>query len=354
MEKFNVGILGATGTVGCIFVETLQKHPWFNIKCLAASSRSAGKSFYESLECKNVENLNISKEILNFQVFDVKKDAKKIVSEVDFVFCALDMTKEEIQNLEYLYAKLECPVISNNSAHRFTPDVPMVIPEINPEHLRIIKSQRERLKIKKGFIVTKPNCSLQCFVPPLHVLTEYGLDSIIVCTYQAISGAGKTFATMPEIHDNIIPHISGEELKTEKEPLKIWGKLVQGEIICAKLPKISSQCSRVPVSNGHMAAVHVKFKYKPDINDIIYKWKNFNYKKLPSSPEKMFNFHKEETRPQTKLDRDFANGMGISIGRLKKDNVFDYKFVCISHNTIRGAAGGSVLLAELLVSDGYI
>ncbi len=365
MKKYKVGILGATGTVGQKFAYLLREHPWFEIKVLAASERSCGKTFREILEQKSIKNIdkNFDENILNMCIMDVKKDAKQIASNVDFVFCALGLSKNEIEELEEIYAKLECPVISNNSAHRNTPDVPMVIPEINPEHIEIISAQKKRLNTKRGFIAVKSNCSIQCYVPALHVLREnYGLKSVLVCTYQAISGAGKNFDTWPEMCDNIIPYIAGEEEKSEQEPLKIWGKIHNNTIVNTKNLDITSQCLRVPVTDGHTAAVFAKFeKFKKSVNNIdniINLWNNFvpdiQNLDLPSSPKRFLNYYYENNRPQISLDKNLHNGMGISIGRLRFDTQYDIKFVCMSHNTVRGAAGGAILLAELLCKKKYI
>lgn len=358
MKKFKVGILGATGMVGQRFVSLLQDHPWFDIKVLAASYRSAGKTFEEAVNGRWNPDVSISEFIRSMVVLDVVEDIEKITSNVDFVFCAVDMSKNDIKALEEVYAKLECPVISNNSAHRFTSDVPMVIPEINPEHLKIIDSQRKRLRIKKGFIAVKSNCSIQCYVPAIHPLMDLGVSKILVCTYQAISGAGKTFNTWPEMKDNIIPYISGEEEKSEKEPLKIWGNICKGEIISNKDIDITSQCLRVPITDGHTAAVYVKLENDFNIEDIVQRWNNFTpnsvVTNLPSSTKKFIHYFKEDNRPQIKLDRNVEKGMGISVGRLREDSQYSIKFVCMSHNTIRGAAGGAVLLAELLCKEGYI
>ncbi|MGN1417108.1 MAG: aspartate-semialdehyde dehydrogenase family protein, partial [Oscillospiraceae bacterium] len=285
-------------------------------------------------------------------------DVEKIAEQVDFVFCAVDMKKDEIKALEERYAKAECPVVSNNSAHRFTPDVPMVVPEINPDHIQIIEAQRKRLGTKKGFVAVKSNCSLQSYVPALHPLKdEFGIDRVLVCTYQAISGAGKTFETMPEIVDNVIPYIGGEEEKSEQEPLKLWGHIEGDKIVSASEPLFTAQCFRVPVSDGHTAAVFVKFRKKPTKEQMIEAWESFKgvpqELKLPSAPEHFLHYFTEDNRPQAKLDRMIENGMAVSIGRLREDNQYDYKFACLSHNTLRGAAGGGVLLAELLAAKGY-
>ncbi len=358
MKKFKVGILGATGMVGQRFVSLLQEHPWFDIKVLAASYRSAGKTFEEAVNGRWNPGVKISEFIKSMVVLDVVEDIEKITSNVDFVFCAVDMSKNDIKALEEVYAKLECPVISNNSAHRFTQDVPMVIPEINSEHLKIIDSQRKRLRIKKGFIAVKSNCSIQCYVPAIHPLMDFGVSKILVCTYQAISGAGKTFDTWPEMKDNIIPYIPGEEEKSEKEPLKIWGNIYKNKIVLNKSIDITSQCIRVPVTDGHTAAVYVKLENDFDIEDIIERWDNFKVDSvitnLPSAPKKFIHYFREDDRPQIGIDRNLESGMGVSIGRLRRDSQYSIKFVCMSHNTIRGAAGGAILLAELLCKKGYI
>ena len=358
MKKFKVGILGATGMVGQKFISLLENHPWFEINILAASSKSAEKTFREAIKNKtNTEN-KISEKILNLKVFDVYKDAEKITENIDFAFCALNANKDDIKLLEETYAKIECPVISNNSANRMVSDIPMIIPEINAHHMEIIPYQKNRLKTKRGFIAVKSNCSIQCYVPALHPLFSNSISDILVCTYQAISGAGKNFETWPEMVDNIIPFISGEEEKSEQEPLKIWGKIKNGEIINNKDICITSQCFRVPVSDGHTAAVFAKFKNKISPEEAIQKIENFKCSQqslgLPSSPKKFLHYFDENDRPQIKLDRNIENGMGISIGRLRKDSQYDIKFVCMSHNTIRGAAGGAILLAEMLCREGYI
>ncbi len=358
MKKFNVGIIGATGMVGQRFALLLENHPWFNVTCLAASANSAGKSYKEAVGSRWAMTSPMPEKFSDMTVLDAKKDIEEIVSKVDFVFCAVNMKKDEIKALEETYAKHECPVISNNSAHRFTPDVPMVIPEINADHAEIIKSQRERLGTKRGFIAVKSNCSLQSYVPALYPLDKFGIDKVLVCTYQAISGAGKTFERWPEMIDNVIPYIGGEEEKSEKEPLKIWGKIENGEIVPSDSPKFTAQCLRVPVSDGHMAAVYVSFKNKPSKEEILEVWNNFKGEpqdlELPLAPKQFLNYYTEDDMPQTKLTRDLEKGMAVSIGRLREDTQYDYKFVCVSHNTLRGAAGGAVLLAELLCAKGYM
>lgn len=358
MKKFNVGIIGATGMVGQRFSLLLENHPWFNVVAVAASPRSAGKRYEEAVGKKWAMTSPIPANIKDMIVMDATADIDKIASMVDFVFCAVDMKKDEIKALEERYAKAECPVVSNNSAHRGTPDVPMVVPEINPEHIEIIESQRKRLGTKRGFIAVKSNCSLQSYVPALHpLMAEFGVTKALVCTYQAISGAGKTFDTMPEILDNVIPYIGGEEEKSEQEPLKIWGHIEGDKIVNADSPSITAQCLRVPVSDGHMAAVFASFKKKPTKEQMLEAWKNFSgipqELNLPSAPKQFLNYFEEDNRPQTKLDRMLENGMAVSIGRLREDTQYDYKFVCLSHNTLRGAAGGAVLMAELLAAKGY-
>ena len=357
MKKFNVGVIGATGMVGQRFLLLLENHPWFNVTALAASSSSAGKKYKDALRRWHM-SAPMPEKYADMVVLDAAADREKIASSVDFCFCAVNMKKDEIKELEYAYAKLECPIVSNNSAHRFTPDVPMVIPEINSDHISVIDAQRKRLGTKRGFIAVKSNCSLQSYVPLLHPLKKFGIKNAAVTTYQAISGAGKTFETMPEIIDNIIPYIGGEEEKSEKEPLKIWGEVNGGEIVPASTPAITAQCLRVPVSDGHTAAVFVNFEQKPTKEQILEAWANFAGEPqklaLPSAPKQFIHYFEEENRPQAKLDRMTENGMAVCAGRLREDNVFDYKFVGLSHNTLRGAAGGAVLLAELLAAKGYL
>ena len=358
MKKYKVGIIGATGMVGQRFATLLEGHPWFEVAVLAASGRSANKSYAEAVEGRWAMKSPIPEKLRDITVLDATADLKKIAQSVDFVFCAVDMKKDEIKALEESYAKAECPVISNNSANRFTPDVPMIIPEINAAHAAIIPVQRKRLGTKRGFIAVKSNCSLQSYVPALHPLMEYGVTKSLACTYQAISGAGKTFERWPEILDNVIPYIGGEEEKSEKEPLKIWGSISDGAIIPAVSPAISTQCIRVPVSDGHLAAVFASFEKKPELSEIISKWADFKGRaqelELPSAPKQFLHYFTENDRPQTKLDRDIEGGMAVSIGRLREDSQYDIKFVCLSHNTIRGAAGGGILMAELLCAEGYI
>lgn len=358
-KQYNVGIVGATGMVGQRFITLLADHPWFNIVCLAASSRSAGKKYEDAVGKKWCMDVEIPEKVKDIVVMDATADIDKITAIVDFVFCAVDMKKDEIKKLEEEYAKHECPVVSNNSANRFTPDVPMVVPELNAEHIHIIPEQRKRLGTKRGFIAVKSNCSLQSYVPALFPLHEkFGVKDVLVCTYQAISGAGKTFETWPDMVDNVIPYIGGEEEKSEKEPLKLWGKIEGSEIKPADKPNFTAQCIRVPVSNGHLGAVFVNFDKKPEKKEMIEIWKNFKGRAqeldLPSAPKQFLNYFTEDDRPQIKSERMLENGMAISIGRLREDTQYQYKFVCLSHNTLRGAAGGGVLLAELLCAEGYM
>lgn len=357
MYKYKVSVIGATGMVGQHFVTLLENHPWFEISALAASPESAGKTYEAALAGRWVMTVPIPDNAKKLFVFDADKDAKAVAEISDFIFCAVNLDKVQTKALEEKYAKLECPVISCNSACRNDCDVPMIIPEINPEHLDIIPYQRKRLGTKHGFIVTKSNCSIQSYVPALHPLIKFGLKCITVCTYQAISGAGKTFEHWPEITDNIIPYISGEEEKSEHEPLKIWGKIADEKIIPADFPVITTQCLRVPVSDGHTAAVFAKFEHAPREADIKSVWNSFCGEPqrlvLPSAPEQFIRYFDDPSRPQPKLDRDLEHGMSISVGRLRQDPLYDCKFVCLSHNTIRGAAGGAVLLAELLAAKGY-
>ena len=358
MKKYNVGVIGATGMVGQRFMTLLDNHPWFDVKVLAASPRSAGKKYSDAVGSKWCMDAPIPETMKDIVVMDATADIEKIASQVDFVFCAVDMKKDEIKALEEAYAKAECPVISNNSAHRHTPDVPMIVPELNPEHAEIIPAQRKRLGTKRGFIAVKSNCSLQSYVPALFPLSKFGIKDVLVCTYQAISGAGKTFQTWPEMVDNVIPYIGGEEEKSEKEPLKIWGKVEGDEIVPATSPNFTAQCIRVPVSNGHMGAVFVRFENKPSKEEILNIWKDFAGRaqelELPHAPKQFLNYFEEDNMPQTKMHRDLEGGMAISVGRLREDTQYDYKFVCLSHNTLRGAAGGAVLMAELLCAEGYM
>jgi len=356
-NKLKVGIIGATGMVGQRFVSLLGNHPWFEVTCVAASERSAGKKYSEAVKGRWFLSTPIPSKIGELTVENAA-EVEKVSNQVDFVFCAVDMDKEQVKKLEEAYAKTETPVVSNNSAHRWTMDVPMLIPEVNYNHLKVIEIQKKRLGTKKGFIAVKPNCSIQSYVPAIHPLFEYNPIKIMACTYQAISGAGKTFETWPEIIDNVIPFIKGEEEKSEKEPLKIWGSVAENGIITAEKPVISAQCIRVPVSDGHLAAVSVIFETKPSKSDILRAWEEFEGKPqklgLPNAPKKFIKYLEDESRPQTHLDRDFERGMGITVGRLREDPIFDYKFVCLSHNTLRGAAGGAVLIAELLKAEGYL
>lgn len=358
MKKYNVGIIGATGMVGQRFATLLADHPWFTVTVLAASARSAGKTYKEAVGTRWALTEKMPSVMADMKVYDASADLDFIVSQVDFVFCAVDMKKDEIKALEERYAKAECPVISNNSAHRHTADVPMIIPEINPAHAEIIEHQRKRLGTKRGFIAVKSNCSLQSYVPAVHPLMDLGVTKVLACTYQAISGAGKTFETWPEMIDNVIPFIGGEEEKSEKEPMKIWGEIKDGQIIEAESPSITSQCLRVPVLDGHTAAVFASFEKKIPMEDIIKRWEGFSGRpqqlNLPSAPKQFLHYFKEDNRPQAKLDRALENGMAVSIGRLRPDSQYDIKFVCLSHNTLRGAAGGAVLMAELLCAEGYM
>ena len=358
MKKYKVGIIGATGMVGQRFVTLMENHPWFELTTVAASGRSAGKTYENAV----FGRWHMDKDIPEMARSLVVKNAEninEITNEVDFVFSAVDMKKEEIRALEEAYAKAECPVVSNNSAHRWTPDVPMVIPEINPEHINIIDSQRKRLGTKRGFIAVKSNCSIQSYVPALHPLKDaFGLKKTLVCTYQAISGAGKTFESWPEMVDNVIPYIGGEEEKSEREPLKVWGRIENGKIVTASTPSITAQCIRVAALDGHLAAVFMSFENKPSIEEIKEKWASYAGRaqelKLPSAPKQFLHYFEQPDRPQTKLDRMLENGMAVSIGRLREDTQYDYKFICLSHNTLRGAAGGAVELAELLCAEGLI
>lgn len=356
-EKLKVGIVGATGMVGQRFILLLENHPWFKVSLLAASSRSEGKTYEEAIKNRWALDQAMPDYVKKMVIVDAE-NIEKIKEEVDFLFCAVDMKKDEIKALEEKYAKAEIPVVSNNSANRFTPDVPMIMPEVNYGHIKIIEKQKERLGTKRGFIAVKPNCSIQSYVMALNPLKEYGIKEMVVSTYQAISGAGKTFETWPEMLDNVIPFISGEEEKSEKEPLKIWGEIDGSRIKIAEKPVITTQCIRVPVSNGHLSTVFVNFDNKPEKEDIIKIWDEYvslpQELELPSAPKKPIKYFREDNRPQTKIDRNYENGMGITIGRLREDTLYDYKFVCLSHNTLRGAAGGAVLTAELLTKEGYI
>ena len=360
MREYRVGVIGCTGMVGQRFVTLLEGHPWFRLTAVAASARSAGKTYEEAAAGRWAMEAPVPEGAKGLVVLDAEADAEKLAGQVNFVFCAVDMKKEDIRALEDRYAKLECPVVSNNSAHRWTEDVPMVVPEINPEHLRLIDAQRKRLGTKRGFVAVKSNCSLQSYVPALHPLRKYGLEKVLVCTYQAISGAGKTFERWPEMVDNCIPYIGGEEEKSEQEPMKLWGTVEDGKLVLAEGPAITAQCFRVACTDGHMAACFMKFKdgCKPSIEQIKADWANFSGRaqelELPSAPKRFLHYFEEADRPQTKLDRMIENGMAVSVGRLREDSQYDYKFAALSHNTLRGAAGGAVLLAELLCAEGYI
>jgi aspartate-semialdehyde dehydrogenase len=357
-KKISVGILGATGMVGQRFITLLDKHPWFDVVVVAASSNSAGKTYAAAVAGRWFHNQVIPEQIKHLVILDVEKDKNEIVTECQMVFSALNMDKEKIREVENNYAAAGIAVVSNNSAHRWTEDVPMIIPEVNPKHVKLIDIQRKNRGWNKGLIVVKPNCSIQSYVPALDALKEFKPRKVVVSTYQAISGAGKTFKTWSEMTDNIIPYIGGEEEKSEKEPLKVWGKIEAGAFDLADTPKISANCIRVPVSDGHMATVNVEFKNKPTRDQILHAWRNFNNPisklDLPSAPTPALTYFAEDDRPQTKLDRDNQKGMGVTIGRLREDSIFDWKFVCLSHNTIRGAAGGAVLAAELVYKQGYI
>jgi len=357
MKKLSVGVLGATGMVGQRFVALLADHPWFEVTTVAASPSSAGKSYGDAVTGRWTMPTPVPTATAKLTVGNAS-DVASIASQVDFVFCAVDMAKDETAKLEEAYARAETPLVSNNSAHRWTPDVPMMVPEINSHHVAVIEAQRKRLGTKRGFIAVKPNCSIQSYVPAIHPLLSFGPQKIAVSTYQAISGAGKTFESWPEMVDNVIPFIKGEEEKSEQEPLKIWGSIENGKIATAKLPAITAQCIRVPVSDGHMAAVFVQFEKKPAREQILSAWKEFAGKpqqlSLPSAPKPFLHYFEEDNRPQTRLDRDLGAGQAVSIGRLREDAIFDWRFVALSHNTVRGAAGGAVLTAELLKAEGFL
>ncbi len=356
-EKLKVGILGGTGMVGQRFISLLENHPWFEVTTIAASPRSAGKTYEEAVGDRWKMTTPMPEAVKKIVVMNVN-EVEKVAAQVDFVFSAVDMTKEEIKKIEEDYAKTETPVVSNNSAHRWTPDVPMVVPEINPEHMKVIDFQKKRLGTTRGFVAVKPNCSIQSYAPVLTAWKEFEPVEVVATTYQAISGAGKTFKDWPEMEGNIIPYISGEEEKSEKEPLRIWGEIKDGVIVPAVLPVITCQCIRVPVLNGHTAAVFVKFKKKPTKEQLIEKLRTFSgvpqALQLPSAPKQFIQYLEDDNRPQVSMDVDYENGMGISVGRLREDTVYDFKFVGLSHNTVRGAAGGAVLCAELLKAQGYI
>ena len=360
-KKLKVGILGGTGMVGQRFISLLENHPWFEVVAIAASPRSAGKKYEDAIGGRWKMTTPMPEAVKNIIVEDVS-NVEEVASKVDFVFSAVDMSKDEIKKIEEEYAKTEIPVVSNNSAHRWTPDVPMVVPELNPEHLEVIESQKKRLGTTRGFIAVKPNCSIQSYTPALHALKKAGYEpkTVVATTYQAISGAGKTFKDWPEMEGNIIPFIGGEEEKSEQEPLRIWGHIENGEIVKADGPVITTQCIRVPVLNGHTAAVFVTFEEgkKPSKEEIIRVWREYSgvpqELKLPSAPEHFIQYLEDDNRPQVSMDVDYENGFGVSMGRLREDTVFDYKFVGLSHNTVRGAAGGAVLTAELLTAKKYI
>lgn len=360
MKKYKVGIIGATGMVGQRFALLLENHPWFEVTALAASARSAGKTYGETVEGRWHMTAELPEKYKDMVILNAE-NVEEVASKVDFCFCAVNMKKDEIRALEEKYAKAECPIVSNNSAHRFTEDVPMVIPEINADHIKIIEAQRKRLGTKRGFVAVKSNCSLQSYVPAINPLKALGVNKVLACTYQAISGAGKTFNTWPEMIDNVIPYIGGEEEKSEKEPLKIWGHIEGNKIVNTDDIAITSQCIRVPVSDGHTAAVFMSFKdgvEKPSVDEIIKIWENYKGKaqelELPSAPKQFLHYFTEPDRPQINSERNLENGMAVSVGRLREDTQYDYKFVCMSHNTLRGAAGGAVLLAELLCAEGYM
>jgi aspartate-semialdehyde dehydrogenase len=357
MERRKVGVIGATGMVGQRFVSLLERHPWFEVALVAASSASAGKTYGEAVAGRWTLPGPVPPAAAGLLVRDAA-DVARIGGEVDFVFCAVDMPKDQTARLEEAYARAETPVVSNNSAHRATPDVPMLIPEVNPEHAAVIEAQRRRLGTRRGFVAVKPNCSIQCYVPAIHPLLAFGPRTLAVCTYQALSGAGRTVESWPEMADNVIPFIRGEEEKSEQEPLKIWGRVEDGRIVAAAAPAISAQCVRVPVSDGHLAAVFASFDRTPPRDEMIERWRTFTPRpqqlRLPSAPTPFLTYFEDETRPQTRLDRDLGGGMGVAIGRLRPDRVFDWRFVCLSHNTVRGAAGGAILTAELLAHDGYL
>lgn len=356
-KKLRVGVLGATGMVGQRFLSLLENHPWYQVTAVAASPRSAGKTYQEAVGGRWKMTAPMPESVKKLIVMDVNQ-VEEVAAGVDFVFSAVDMTKEEIRAIEEAYAKTETPVVSNNSAHRWTPDVPMVVPEVNPEHFEVIPSQRKRLGTKRGFIAVKPNCSIQSYAPVLTAWKEFQPYEVVATTYQAISGAGKTFKDWPEMEGNIIPYIGGEEEKSEQEPLRLWGKVEDGVIVPAREPVITCQCIRVPVLDGHTAAVFVKFRKKPAKEQLIEKLVNFRgipqELHLPSAPERFIQYLEEDNRPQVALDVNFEKGMGISVGRLRQDTVYDYKFVGLSHNTVRGAAGGAILCGELLTARGYI
>ncbi len=357
MKKLKVGIIGATGMVGQRFIMLLNEHPYFEITAVIAGPRSAGQKYGKAVLGRWKMKDACPEDVLNMTVLS-SDDVERVGELCDFVFCAVSLSKDETKALEERYAKAEIPVVSNNSANRWTPDVPMVIPEVNDSHLEVIEAQRKRLGTKRGFIAVKPNCSIQSYVPALTPLMKWGIKEVVATTYQAISGAGKTFNEWPEMVDNLIPYIGGEEEKSEREPLRVWGSVENGEIVPAKSPVITTQCLRVPVTDGHMAAVFVRFENKPTKEEILEAWRNFEGKPqtlaLPSAPAQFITYFEEENRPQTGVDRNLYGGMGVSVGRLREDSVYDFKFVGLSHNTLRGAAGGAVLIAELLYREGYL
>ncbi|RJE88403.1 aspartate-semialdehyde dehydrogenase [Paenibacillus sp. 1011MAR3C5] len=356
-QLLKVGIVGGTGMVGQRFVQLLDGHPWFKVTAIAASASSAGKTYEQSVQGRWKLDTPIPEDVKSIVVQDASK-VEEVAAGVDFIFCAVDMKKDEIKALEEAYAQTGTPVVSNNSAHRWTADVPMVIPEINPGHLDVIAAQRKRLGTETGFIAVKPNCSIQSYVPMLHALQEFKPKTVVASTYQAISGAGKNFTDWPEMLDNVIPYIGGEEEKSEQEPLRIWGSVEDGAIVKASEPQITTQCIRVPVTDGHLATVFVSFENKPSKEQILELWKSYKGRpqelELPSAPKQFITYFEEENRPQTNQDRNIEGGMGVSAGRLREDSLYDFKFVGLSHNTLRGAAGGAVLIAELLMAEGYI
>ena len=358
MKKYKVGVVGCTGMVGQRFITLLENHPWFQLTAIAASARSAGNPYEEAVSGRWKMDTPIPEEAKQLVIYDIDAQMKEFTDQIDFTFCAVDMDKDATRALEERIAKMECPVVSNNSAHRSTSDVPMIIPEINADHAKIIPAQRKRLGTKKGFISVKSNCSLQSYVPAVNAMMDLGVTKVLACTYQAISGAGKTFQTWPEMVDNVIPYIGGEEEKSEQEPLKIWGHIEDDKIVNAVSPSITSQCIRVPVTDGHTAAVFVSFEKKAEMEEIIEKWESYRGRpqelNLPSAPKQFIHYFRENDRPQIKSERNLEGGMAVSVGRLRPDTQYDVKFVSMSHNTLRGAAGGAVLMAELLCAEGYL
>ena len=357
-NKIPVAILGATGMVGQQFIQLLENHPWFEVICVAASPRSAGMPYAKSVEGRWSKKTPIPENVAELNVLEVETDIEKIASQVTFAFSAMSLDKEKVKQVEEAYAAAGCPIVSNNSAHRWTPDVPMMMPEINGHHAELVDIQRKNRGWDKGFIVVKPNCSIQSYVPIIDALMKFGPEKVVVSTYQAISGAGKTFDTWPEMIDNVIPYIGGEEKKSEDEPMKVWGTIENGELKLAEKPVISANCIRVPVSDGHLVSINISFAEKPTREEIIDAINNYENPieelSLPSSPKPFMQYFEEDDRPQTKSDRMAGNGMGITVGRLREDNVFDWKFIGLSHNTIRGAAGGAILTAEMMVKKGYV